>query len=53
MKLFHRHNWEVVQKYLVTRKEYSPWGMYEVGKRYVVVERCTKCGKIRRQFVNI
>jgi len=53
MALFHKHDWKVIKTYEITRREYSPWGMYEVGKWYVSVERCTKCGKIRTQKVKI
>ena len=53
MALFHKHDWEVIERAETPVMEYTPWGMLKVGKKLSIVERCTKCGKIRTQKVKI
>ena len=53
MALLHEHDWEVIETYEVPKMKYTPWGMLTVVKRYVSVEKCKKCGKIRTQKVKL
>lgn len=48
MRLFHRHKWETVEKTLVKVYEGTE---HPVEYKYIEIQRCKDCGKIRKQII--
>jgi hypothetical protein len=48
MRLFHRHKWELVEKRLVSVYDGTK---FPVEYKYIEIQRCKDCGKIRKQII--
>ena len=48
MRLFHKHNWEVIEKRLINVYDGTE---LPVEFKYVIIQRCKDCGKIRKQVI--
>ena len=48
MGLFHRHKWEIVEKYLV---KVCAEAKDPIEYKYIEIQRCKDCGKIRKQII--
>lgn len=49
MRLFHKHKWELIEKRLVN--VYEDGTEHPVEYKYIEIQRCKDCGKIRKQII--
>ena len=54
MALFHKHDWEIIGSHTFKYQDYNPvYDCFSDRIRCVVVQRCKKCGKIRKRTFQI
>lgn len=51
MRLFHRHKWELVETRLVNVYDGYDGTKLPVEFKYIEIQRCKDCGKIRKQII--
>lgn len=55
MALFHKHQWEILVKDEKNIYEYGadPKCSLPIKRQYIVIQRCSICGKIKKDVIKI
>ena len=48
MRLFHKHNWEIIERRFINVYDDTK---FPVEFKYIEIQRCKDCGKIRKQII--
>lgn len=48
MRLFHRHKWKLVENHIVNVYDGTK---FPVEFKYIEIQKCEECGKIRKQII--
>lgn len=51
-KIFHIHEWEEIEKFKINVYD-SDYGSRPIYTKYVYIQRCKICNKIRKQIIKI
>ena len=50
-KIFHKHEWETFDHYTINVYSDLSSSNRPTGFKYIELQRCKKCGKIRKQII--